>query len=179
MLTLKLEMREREQEVGGERRMCFEENKALGWLGLKSHLLTVFGGESCGGNYGGEQVVERQLGSEGAGRELDSNGDKLVAGSRGGGEFAVSTDGAAAAFRGKRVALVSWWRSGICLLRRAALRRCCGGGGRDGRGTTRKTGSSFGGLDGKSRPGGGGVSVRGRLHCRRTAVCTRRLYGCR
>ncbi|KAH6943021.1 hypothetical protein HPB50_014028 [Hyalomma asiaticum] len=145
-------MREREQEVGGEWRMCSDEYKALGWLGLKSDLLTVFGEESCGGNDGGEQVVERQLGSEGAGRELNSNGDKLIVGSRDGGEFAASTDGAAAAFRAKSVALVSSWRSGICLLRRAALQRCCGGGGRGGRGTTGKRGSSFGGLHGKADP---------------------------
>ncbi|KAH6947892.1 hypothetical protein HPB50_021979 [Hyalomma asiaticum] len=100
-------MREREQEVGGWRRMCSDEYKALGWLGLKSDLLTVFGGEACGGNDGGEQVVERQLGSEGAGRELNSNGDKLIAGSRGGGELAASTDGAAAAFRGKMESVCS------------------------------------------------------------------------
>lgn len=45
---MKLEVRVREQEVGSERRMCFEENKALGWLGLKGDLVTGFEGESCG-----------------------------------------------------------------------------------------------------------------------------------
>ncbi|KAH6946020.1 hypothetical protein HPB50_011159 [Hyalomma asiaticum] len=100
-------MREREDRRLAVSRECFEENKALGWLGLKSDLLNVFGGESCGGNDGGEQIVERQLGSQGAGRELNSNGDKLIAGSRGGREFAVSTVGAAAAFKGKRAAHVS------------------------------------------------------------------------
>lgn len=50
-------MREREKEVGGERGMRFQEYKTLSWLGLKGDLCTGFGGEMCGGDDCGEQVI--------------------------------------------------------------------------------------------------------------------------